>query len=106
MAHDRAFDWITFDCYGTLVDWEGGIFNAFAAAAADGVALDREAVLAAYAEVEPAMESGSFRDYRDVLAATARGLRSNFPLQTSEVIYTDRAGMGGAKATFPLSGLS
>ena len=29
---DRPYDVITFDCYGTLVDWEGGITCAFAEA--------------------------------------------------------------------------
>ncbi|MBI2537877.1 MAG: HAD hydrolase-like protein [Gemmatimonadetes bacterium] len=66
------FDVITFDCYGTLIDWEAGIAEAFLAAArGDGVALDRGAVLAAYAEVEPAVEAGRYRLYRDVLAETA-----------------------------------
>ena len=32
----REFDVITFDCYGTLIDWESGIRSAFAAAGVDG----------------------------------------------------------------------
>jgi 2-haloacid dehalogenase/putative hydrolase of the HAD superfamily len=68
-----AFDVITFDCYGTLVDWETGISEAMIrAAAADGVTLERNAVLTAYAEVEPAVEARAFRLYRRVLAETAR----------------------------------
>jgi len=68
----RPFDVITFDCYGTLIDWETGIAEAFLAAArGDGVVLDRGAVLAAYAEVEPAVEAGGYRPYREVLAETA-----------------------------------
>ena len=40
---------ITFDCYGTLIDWETGIWEAFRTAAAnDGVRLDREEVVRAY----------------------------------------------------------
>jgi hypothetical protein len=42
----RSFDVITFDCYGTLIDWEAGITQAFReAAAADGVSLDPAAAL-------------------------------------------------------------
>jgi 2-haloalkanoic acid dehalogenase type II len=68
----KLFDVITFDCYGTLVDWERGISEAFAtAAAAEGRKLNRAAVLAAYAAIEPAVEAESFRSYREVLAATA-----------------------------------
>ena len=54
----RRFDTLTFDCYGTLIDWERGISEAFAAAArADGVALDLGAVLRAYHEVEPRVQA-------------------------------------------------
>ncbi|MBA3584823.1 MAG: haloacid dehalogenase [Gemmatimonadetes bacterium] len=64
---------VTFDCYGTLIDWETGIWNAFREAAGyDGVTLDREGVTAAYHAIEPKVEAGPFRPYRDVLATTAR----------------------------------
>ena len=66
------FDVITFDCYGTLIDWETGISHAMlGAAAADGVRLERAAVLAAYAELEPEIEATTFRSYREVLGLTA-----------------------------------
>lgn len=64
---------VTFDCYGTLIDWETGIWDAFRTAAAnDGVRLARNEVLAAYHAVEPMVESGTFRPYRQVLGETAR----------------------------------
>lgn len=67
------FDIITFDCYGTLVDWEDGISGAFLrAAAADGVRLSREQVLSAHAEIEPQLQAGPYRSYRGVLEETAR----------------------------------
>jgi len=63
---------ITFDCYGTLIDWESGIANAFlSAAAADGVTLTREAVLRAYAETEHRVQAQAYRPYRDILRDTA-----------------------------------
>src|SRR6266508_5326765 len=69
----RRYDIVTFDCYGTLIDWESGIANAFRdAARADGVELDRDAVLRAYAEHEPMAEEPPFRAYRDVLGDAAR----------------------------------
>ncbi len=69
----RPYDVITFDCYGTLIDWNAGIAAAFRdAARRDGVALEREAVLAAYHALEPDVEAGPFRPYREVLAETAR----------------------------------
>ena len=71
----RRFDVLTFDCYGTLIDWERGIGEAFAAAArADGVTLDSAAVLAAYHELEPRIQAERYRRYRDVLALAARAV--------------------------------
>jgi 2-haloalkanoic acid dehalogenase type II len=62
----RKFDIITFDCYGTLIDWESGIRAAFAAAGVDG-----DAALRAYADVEFVVENEKYRSYRDVLRETA-----------------------------------
>lgn len=75
---------VTFDCYGTLVDWESGIFEAFATEAArDGVTLDRSEVLATYAEREPAVQREQFRPYREVLQLTAAevGARLGWPVK-------------------------
>lgn len=69
---DRNWDVVTFDCYGTLVDWNDGIAGAFEDfARAKGIEFEREAVLAAYHATEPAVEGEAFRRYRDVLAETA-----------------------------------
>ncbi len=79
----RLFDVVTFDCYGTLIDWERGIVEAFrAAAAVDGVRVDAATVLAAHAEIEPRVEAEPYRRYRDVLAETARQVaaRLGWPL--------------------------
>lgn len=66
------FDIITFDCYGTLIDWRRGITDAFQRAAAqDGVRLDPVAVLRAYSAIEPLVEHERYRNYRDVLQETA-----------------------------------
>ena len=68
----RQYDVITFDCYGTLIDWESGIADAFLRAAReDGIELRRDEVLRAYERVEPAVEGEQFRLYRDVLTEAA-----------------------------------
>lgn len=65
-------DLITFDCYGTLIDWNLGIGRAFQEEARrQGVAINPEAVLEAYHQAEPEAEDGDFRSYREVLAETA-----------------------------------
>jgi 2-haloalkanoic acid dehalogenase type II len=69
----RPYDVITFDCYGTLIDWEDGIGTAFAqAAAAEARPLDRTQILRAYAALEPGVEAAPYRLYRDVLTETAQ----------------------------------
>jgi len=68
----RLYDIITFDCYGTLIDWEGGITGAFIdRAARDGLVLGRDAIIDAYHSVEPEVESETYRSYREVLTETA-----------------------------------
>ncbi|MFQ5703990.1 MAG: HAD family hydrolase [Gemmatimonadales bacterium] len=81
------FDIITFDCYGTLVDWESGISSAIMGAARrHGMRLEPEAVMAAYHRVEPEAEAGEFRPYREVLArsASATARRLGWALEISE----------------------
>ena len=68
----RQYDFITFDCYGTLIDWENGIRQAFEGAAArDGVPLDRDAVIPTYSKHERAVEHERYRSYREVLSEAA-----------------------------------
>ncbi len=81
----RAYDVVTFDCYGTLIDWEDGIASAFTReAAADGVALARSRIIAAYHEVEPEVEAARYESYRDVLARTARRVADRLGWAVSE----------------------
>ncbi len=68
----RHYDVLTFDCYGTLIDWESGITRAFQEAARrDGVRLERDAILAAHADIEPTIQAEGFRSYREVLEELA-----------------------------------
>ena len=68
----RSYDVVTFDCYGTLIDWETSIGGWFQSRAAfEGVALSRPNALAAYAEIEQVVEAAAYRSYRQVLVETA-----------------------------------
>ena len=65
------FDLLTFDCYGTLVDWEAGIIAAVEPiCAAHGTAPSDGAVLAAFGEAEHMVQAERYRTYREVLALT------------------------------------
>lgn len=85
----ETFDLITFDCYGTLIDWEAGIISAFQSEAAkDGIELDGDQIIAAYSSEEPAVESGPYRAYREVLGETAHRVASSLGWKLS----TERSG--------------
>jgi 2-haloacid dehalogenase len=61
---------LTFDCYGTLIDWESGIFSALRPLlAAHGKSIPDAEILALYGEFEARAESGKYRPYREVLQA-------------------------------------
>lgn len=73
MSTARPYDIITFDCYGTLIDWDGGIASAFTrAVVGTGSWLDPPTVLSAYERIEPAVEAEQYRSYREVLTESAR----------------------------------
>lgn len=63
--------WLTFDCYGTLIDWNGGISSVLGAVfGADDV----PRLLARYHELEPQIEAERYRSYRQVLDLCLAGL--------------------------------
>lgn len=63
--------WATFDCYGTLIDWERGIRDTFAGLWPDA---DAAKLLERYHEIEPQVQEGTGKAYRDVLAEVLRGI--------------------------------
>lgn len=86
MSAARKWDVLTFDCYGTLIDWEGGIGGAFEEASSRaGVRIDRAQALQAYARREPQEEVGPHRSYRSVLKSTAAHVATSlgWPLNDS-----------------------
>ena len=74
------FDALTFDCYGTLIDWEAGILSALRPLLeAHGVVdQDDDDLLERHAHLEAEAEHRSFRRYRDILADVARGFGRDF----------------------------
>lgn len=81
------FDVVTFDCYGTLVDWETGMLSVLQPLLRrHGHDLGRQRILDLYAEGEAQAEAGAYRSYRDVLAAATRhvGERLGFVVDDTE----------------------
>lgn len=59
--------WATFDCYGTLVDWNGGVRDTLASLWPDA---DADELLRRYHAIEPAVQAGVPMAYRRVMAET------------------------------------
>ena len=79
------FEVLTFDCYGTLIDWERGLLDALQPILAPrGVDAADDELLESYARHEPALEVGEYRSYRDVLAGSLTGLCSDLGFSPSE----------------------
>ncbi len=75
---------LTFDCYGTLIDWEAGILARLRRVLdARGVAAADEDLLARYARHEAVIEAGPYRRYRDVLADALRGVAAELGVEPS-----------------------
>lgn len=69
------FEWLTFDCYGTLIDWETGLLRALRPVLGrHGVSLTDDEVLELYGELEVAIESGPYRRYHEVLEEVVKGM--------------------------------
>ena len=71
LAFDR-FEVLTFDCYGTLIDWEAGILAGLRPlTGAPGADLADDELLERYAAAEAATEAGPYLAYREVLGRSA-----------------------------------
>lgn len=66
---------LTFDCYGTLIDWETGILNALEPILlAHQVKIEQEAVLELFGALESEAERGEYKPYRTVLEMVVEGM--------------------------------
>ncbi len=93
------FEALTFDCYGTLIDWEAGLTNAFRPILeAHGIAMDDEGVLTRFAGYEAAAEAGPYQSYRQVLAAGLRGVAGELGFEPSA---DEAAAFSGSVADWP-----
>ena len=82
----KDIKWVTTDCYGTLIDWEKGIMDAFKREAdRDGLTIDSGAFLQSFFEKQAQIMSGSYELYAEVLRRTAVQIAKqlSWPLEPS-----------------------
>jgi len=69
------FDTLTFDCYGTLIDWESGILGALRPVLErHGVRMGDDGILERYGATESAVQAGAFLPYAEVLRRVMDGI--------------------------------
>jgi len=85
MLDFTRFKILTFDCYGTLIDWESGIFAALRPIlTAHNQKMTDSALLELYSELEASAEAGDFLRYRDVLQSVVRGFGKRLGFSPTE----------------------
>lgn len=86
MLDFERFQWLSFDCYGTLVDWETGISDAVSdALSSHDIRMSRSEILALFAEVEPQIQQGGgYLEYRRVLRRVVAMMGIKLDVQFSE----------------------
>jgi 2-haloacid dehalogenase/putative hydrolase of the HAD superfamily len=68
----KDIEWVTTDCYGSLIDWEKGISDAFKREAdRDGLTIDERPFLDRFFEIQAQIMSGSYELYAEVLRRAA-----------------------------------
>jgi 2-haloacid dehalogenase len=85
MLNFAQFRLVTFDCYGTLIDWETGIFSALRPIlAAHGKTIEDSELLRLYSELESEAEQGEFHPYREVLQSVVHGFGKSLAFHPTE----------------------
>jgi 2-haloacid dehalogenase len=78
------FEVLTFDCYGTLIDWEAGLLAAIRPMlAAHDVTVADDDLLERYARHESALEAGPYQPYRAVLAGSLGGVAEELGVEVT-----------------------
>ena len=72
MPIPKNVTFVTFDVYGTLIDWELGAYDAFVKEASrDGFTIERDALIPLFHETQQQIQAGSYELYAEVLRRTA-----------------------------------
>ena len=86
MPLPKNVTFVSFDVYGTLLDWEEGVYQAFRREAdRDGFTIDRNEIIPLFHEISREIEGGSYELYAEVLRRTALEIakRIGWPLEPS-----------------------
>ncbi len=72
MTIPKQVKFVTFDVYGTLIDWETGAYDAFRKEAdRDGFTIERDQLVPLFHSIQQQIQAGSYELYAEVLRRTA-----------------------------------
>jgi 2-haloacid dehalogenase len=84
MLDFSRFEILTFDCYGTLINWEAGILSALHhVLSAHAKKMDDAVLLKYYGDFEQRSQEGEFHSYRQVLESVVRRFGAQFGFSPS-----------------------
>lgn len=84
MLNFSQFEWLSFDCYGTLIDWESGILGCLRPLlTSKGCSPSDDEILNLYSEFEPKEQSAPYRSYRGVLCSVIHDFAGRFGFEVS-----------------------
>jgi 2-haloacid dehalogenase len=96
------FDVLTFDCYGTLIDWEAGILAGLRRILGPlGIDTGDDDLLERYARAEASVEAGGYLRYREVLTRSADLVGRELGVQPDPAALAAFGGSVGAWPAFP-----
>ena len=102
MIDFNQFTHLTFDCYGTLIDWETGILQAVKPVLAQrAIPATAGQILHAYTQYEAAQEAGPYQSYQAILRGVMAGIASEFGFQPTEAELNALPASVGQWPAFP-----
>ena len=85
MPNLSQFEWLSFDCYGTLIDWESGILGYVRPLLMrKGRNVSDDEILNLYSQYEPHRQQPPYRTYREVLTDVMRDFAARFRVELSD----------------------
>jgi 2-haloacid dehalogenase len=85
MLDFSQFQWLSFDCYGTLINWEAGILSYIRPVLKrKECTVSDDRILNLYSEFEPRLQELPYRTYREVLAEVMRDFAGEFRVEVSD----------------------
>lgn len=93
MIQFNQFEALSFDCYGTLINWESGITPVLKQLVnAHQINMSDQQLLELFAELEPEAQSGDYKPYRQILREVVENLGKRLGFTPTETELNSLAG--------------